>query len=161
MLIKTKFYSMLLDDVTGSLLSFHNGKKEFIHKTSPPSSIFTLRIRDDKGNPADITCFDSRKTSVRSEVTDQSRDIIVVISYENLAGLPISIIIHILCKKSEPFTFWDLSIQNLSDYFVDCIDFPNVIVPNDLVATGGTSRILWSGMEGALIDDMELRENSW
>lgn len=93
MLIKTHFYSLRLNDDTGSLESFHNGKKEFIHKGTLPGSIFTLRIRDEKGNPTDLTCFDSQKTHVRFEEKDQIFN--VIISYEKLAKLPINIIIHI------------------------------------------------------------------
>jgi len=55
---------------------------------------------------------------------------------------------------------WNLSVDNNTPYTIEHIDFPNVAVPNDLIATGGTGRIFWPAQEGCLIEDLRIRDES-
>ncbi|MCK4749602.1 MAG: hypothetical protein KAT15_21255, partial [Bacteroidales bacterium] len=55
---------------------------------------------------------------------------------------------------------WNITVDNRTPFLMDYIDFPNVVVPNDLVGEGGDSRIFWPAQEGAVIEDIDIREGS-
>ena len=67
-------------------------------------------------------------------------------------------IVTVEVSKDSPFMKWNIRVDNGSSNLMDYIDFPNVVVPNDLVSTGGDARVFWPAQEGAVIEDVTLRE---
>jgi len=53
---------------------------------------------------------------------------------------------------------WNIAVNNNTGFLIDHIDFPNIVVPNDLAGNGGESRIIWPGQEGVVIEDIRIRE---
>ena len=82
----------------------------------------------------------------------------ITISYKQFEGLDLSAVVTVDVSKDSPFMNWNITVDNNTPYLMDYIDFPNVVVPNDLVGNGGDSRIFWPGMEGVVIEDMKIRE---
>jgi len=156
-LIKNDTYSLLINDCDGSIESLCNQKKEFIHKGTAKRPLFTIRFRDSKGILEDLSAIDACQVSI--ERIDSSMSVIVKIRYENLGNLPIHVNVEVVCPHNETLTYWNLSVEHDTDRYIDWVDFPDIVVPNDLIAAGGSGRVLWSGMEGVLIEDADLRES--
>lgn len=55
---------------------------------------------------------------------------------------------------------WNLSVKNGTDKLVEWVEYPNVSV-KPLAANGGDGRILYPYNEGAIVDDMNLRQKTF
>jgi len=143
----------------GSLVSISNGKREFIKRTEDKSPLFTIRFRNEKGEHTDISSLMADGFSYRNHEGEGGKEI--ELSYSNFSIIELSVKVYIRLPDDEPFSYWKLSLENKSELYVDWIDFPAVTVPNDLVANGGKSRILWPGMEGCLVEDASFRDKSF
>jgi len=149
---------MTLAEATGALASFSNGRKEFI-AASDAGSLFAIRFRDRAGEAIDLVssqAAESEKTTVREEHSTKVR-----IRFRALGGYAVHAVVEIECPDGDPCTYWKLSIENETEHTIEWVDFPEVVVPNDLVATGGDARILWPVGEGVLIEDAALRDSTW
>lgn len=158
MIIKNNFLQFTVHDVNGSLESFSNGKKEFIFNNGKYRPLFAIRFRDDSGKPVDMTAADARSVQVASTLENEGEN--VYISFKSLGDFEINVDVKILCRENDPLTYWNLAVENKTDYFIEWIDFPDVVVPNDLVGNGGDSKLLWPVAEGVVIEDIKARENS-
>lgn len=152
--IRQAQYRLIIDDQNGSLQSFSNGVREFIQAGQRP--LFTIRFRDEQGKAMDLAAIDARNFAISSE---RGKDAITVnLNYQEVGGLPIQVRVEVFCPDQSALTEWNFSVDNQTDLIMEWIDFPDVVVPNDLVASGGNSRILWPAQEGTLIEDADMRE---
>lgn len=158
MIVENKAYSMEIDDSTGSIKSVHNGRKEFIF-TGEKRPLFTIRFRDKDGGIIDLNAFHSLNTNIVISETDAEYE--VKISYTTLGKYMVNALVTIRFPKNEAMTYWRIDIDNKTDWIIEWIDFPDVVVPNDLTAKGGTGKIVWPFNEGALIEDTSIRESFW
>ena len=56
---------------------------------------------------------------------------------------------------------WGINIINKGEDVIEWVNFPQIVVANDLKDSGGDSKILWGFNEGCLIDDMKFRNSGW
>ncbi|MBQ7574427.1 MAG: hypothetical protein IJT23_09220 [Clostridia bacterium] len=56
---------------------------------------------------------------------------------------------------------WGIDITNNGNDVIEWVNFPQIVVANDLKDSGGNSKILWGFNEGCLIDDMKRRNSAW
>ncbi|MCY0899181.1 MAG: DUF6259 domain-containing protein [Firmicutes bacterium] len=147
-------YHLTLDEHRGALLSLSRGSREFLARSLTSNPLFRLRFRV-RGRALDLSSDDARNFSI---VSNPSK---TLLTYQFLNDLPIHVMVNLTASTHESLTYWYLSVENQTDYILEWIEFPGVVVPNDLVATGGTSRIVWPAMEGTLVEDAELREHGW
>lgn len=154
-------YSLKLDETNGAIIAFAfaNGACSFIHAGSGERPLFTLRFRDPQARPFELSARDAR--SFRMTSTSAGDDTHIELQYESLGGLPVHVDVSVVCPAEGALTYWSLAVEQHTQAIVEWIDFPDVVVPNDLVATGGSARILWPAMEGVLVEDVKLRQNSW
>ncbi len=148
-----------LDSRTGSLLSFGNHRRQFIAPGGEIRPLFTLRFRDGDGNNIDLSSLQAGGSRFVGAHKGGSAE--RTLHYEKLGRLRVNVVVTVRCDADEALTYWTLALDNDTDLLLEWIDFPGVVVPNDLVATGGDSRILWPGMEGCLIEDVSRRERGW
>lgn len=158
MIIKNNLLQFTINDVTGSLESFTNGKKEFIWKGTKERPLFTIRFRDQAGKPVDMTAADAQSVQFVSD--EESGETKTNIVFKALGGLDVHVNVRISCREGDPLTYWNLAIEHNTDYYVEWVDFPDVVVENDLVGNGGDSKLLWPAAEGVVIEDIKARENS-
>jgi hypothetical protein len=159
MVIKNSYYALTVNGKTGSIESFSNGKKELIQPASKPRPLFTIRMRDSKGAPADLSALDAGQIRVDRET--QADTPVIKMVYESVGNLPVQVMVKVRCPTDEPFTYWNLSVDHDTDSYVDYIDFPNVVVPDDLVGSGGDAKLFWPAMEGVVIENAEFRDRAW
>ena len=53
---------------------------------------------------------------------------------------------------------WRISVQNNTSYVIEWIDLPQIAVKNELPYKGGNKKLLWGFNEGAIVEDLSLKE---
>ena len=153
MQIKNSLYVLELNSENGAIQSLKNVRgKEFI-QYSPYRDLFVLQFYNHDIKEFVKLSSNTAQFSVMAVESEKT-----ILRYEQIGGLNISAIVTIRHPENEGLTYWNIQVQNNSALQLDKIDFPKVIVPNDLVATGGTGRVVTSMMEGILVEDVELRD---
>ncbi len=151
------FYKLTLNSRTGSIKSIEKSGKNLIYTPDAEGPLFTIRFRDasQKGAIHEFNALEARDCNL--DFTGE----LIKLTFSRFDSVDLKVVVTILVSKDSPFMRLNLSVDNNSAYTIDHIDFPNVVVPNDLVATGGSGRIFWPAQEGCLIEDVRIREESW
>ncbi len=154
--VANRHYRLRLNGTSSDIESLvHNGR-ELIFRSSTPRALFGIRLRQADGKPVDLSALAAQRFSV--ERFEREGQPACTLHYAQLAGRAIDVAVEVRCPADSPLTFWRLLVQNRTGLMIDHIDFPTVVSPNDLIATGGDGRVFWPAMEGALIEDLDLRE---
>lgn len=148
MLLKFSKFSMKLDLENGTLSSLVLNNTERI---SEPSALFTIRLRDREGRPVIIS---SREAKNHTKTDDGAI----------YSGFEPSISVRVSIKNENDEAAWRIFIKpDSSEYFIEWVDFPSINLPhleeNNTLGTGG--KILFPYNEGALISDIDNREESF
>lgn len=152
--ISNKYYKLVLDDTNGAISSFINTTgKEFIC-TSDDRCLFELHVLDNNGDKSVLSSNNATCKLMQGKN-------ITKIYYNNIGGQNISATARISYDSNSPFVRFTLQVNNHSNLHLDKIDYPQIVVPNDLVATGGKSHVFTPMMEGAVVDDIEIREKTY
>ncbi len=154
--VHNRYYRMELDDTSGALLALNKGNKEFI-RAGVNRPLFTIRFRDPGGGIHDVSSRESKAVSVSAPEGSER----IEVSYSEFGELPLRVLVTIRCPEDSPFTYWRIDAEHETDWIIEWIDFPNVVVPNDLTATGGTGKLVWPFNEGVLIEDVAVRESTF
>lgn len=151
MIIAKKYYEIEFNDKNGAIKSFKNRNgKEFIHYIED-RDLFEFTVIDDSNEFKKISANTARQTQVIKNSDNNA-----TIKFFGIGNLDIDAEVSV--RLDDRFSYWNIRVRNKSDIHIDKIDFPKVIVPDDLVATGGTGRIFTSMMEGLLVEDASIRE---
>jgi hypothetical protein len=153
---ENSYYRLKLNNKTGSIKAIEKDGKNMVNTVGSGGPLFTIRLRDasQKGEIHEFNALQAQDCKIDSKVD------LITLKYSHFKGADLQVIVTVSMSKGSPFMHWNLSIYNNSAYTIDHIDFPNVVVPDDLIATGGTGRIFWPAQEGCLIEDMRIREES-
>ena len=151
---KNSFYELILNGNNGSIKFIKRNSKNMLYTPDCKGPLFTIRFRDasQKGKIHDFNALQAQKCKIEKEGD------LIVLNYSQFNGADFKVKVTVRTAKDSPFMYWNLSIDNNTPYTIDHIDFPNVVVPNDLVSTGGSGRIFWPAQEGCLIEDINIRE---
>jgi len=150
------FYKLVLNRKTGSIKSLEKDGKNMLYTVDSEGPLFNIRFRNAQEN-GKIHEFNALQAeSCEINLKDER----ITLTYSKFKEANLNVVVTAKVSKDSPFIYWNLRIENNTPYTIDHIDFPNVVVPNDLVATGGTGRIFWPGQEGCLIEDIRIREES-
>ncbi|MCX8065598.1 MAG: DUF6259 domain-containing protein [Candidatus Hydrogenedentes bacterium] len=157
--VQNKFYKMCIDSHSGRICSLVKNGEELIYSPPGLSQLFRIRLRSGSGVQKDLSSDTAESiTALREETKDGSH---LKIEFTNLGGLPLSAIVYVKCPYEEPFTYWRIKVINETEFWLEHIDFPTVVVPNNLPANGGDGRVFWPGGEGTVVEDVNLREKFW
>ena len=139
--IQGKNYIAELDD-KGAVTSIISNGKQFVKKRLP---LFSLQLR--LGDETKILNSDDAIT------VDINKEKNIKIKYE-FTNLIFKV--ELLFGNRIEATF---SFENRTGMYVEWVDFCPLAVPNDLVSTGGSGKIVIDTNEGMLIEDIKLKEN--
>ena len=153
-IIQSSFYTLTLSDETGAITSLFWRERQMIAPAQAPRALFGLRLRDAQGQPLDVTSLDAAPPQITRE--ERIRQTILTLEYEALKGLNLRARVTLRCPHDESFTYWRIEVDNNTGLALDHIDFPNVIVPNDLKGSGGDATVFRPDVEGVLIEDLDL-----
>ncbi len=152
---ENKYYKLVLNKQNGAIKSIEKDGKNMIARGNAESALFEICFRDlDQQGKAVRVKSDEAKLCEINQIKNQ-----ITLSYERCAGFDLSARVTVHVSKDSPFMKWNIEVENNTPYLMDYIDFPNVVVPNDLTGNGGDSRIFWPAQEGVVIEDINIREN--
>ena len=138
----TQNYTIKFDD-KGAITSLFSNNKQFIKSRL---SLFSFQLRNG-GETRIISSDDAQNTQLC-----KNDDIInIKYTFDNIIFN-----VTILLKDRIEATF---AFENNTGMYVEWVDFCSIAVPNDLVATGGSGRVVIDANEGMLIEDIKLKEN--
>ena len=158
MIISNNFYKLELSDKSGSISSFSKHGKEFIYNGGI-RPLFVIRLLDNSGGQYDVSS--SAAGNIVFNKAESDAEVLVKINYSRLGGNDLNATVTLRCPKDSPNTYWNIKTENNTGLIIEWVDFPDVAVPNDLIAKGGTGRIVWPFNEGALVEDISVRERLW
>lgn len=141
-------YSVRIDEKEGCIDSLRIEGKELILNENK-ISVFDIQLRDDAGKISKVEANDFSETNVKLD-KDYCE-----INFTDCKKrcLDVCVQVHFSRKIS-----WRMEVKNNTNDVVEWVQFPQIIVPNDLIAKGGKSRLLWGFSEGVEIEDTDLRE---
>lgn len=147
MLLELDKFSIAVDFESGLITSFMIGGKE---RLAEPSLLFRIRLRDSEGKTFLIT---SREAST-VKITDDGAI---------YGGFPTDVSVRVFLSAEKGEAAWRIKVTPLTEnYFVEWVEFPQITLPcledNNTEGTGG--KILFPYNEGALVSDMDNREES-
>lgn len=154
---KNKFYELTIDKATGSIKSIIKDGKNKVDTKGCAGPIFNIRLRNqaESGKVYEYNALQAKNIDITF------KNGIIRMSYSGFEDPGIEVLVTATLSKSSQFMRWNISVSNDTPNTLEHIDFPNIVVNNDLIATGGTGHVFWPGLEGCLIDDLKIRENSW
>lgn len=172
--LRTLHYTVRFDEQSGSLVSLAGKGREFIAPGGASRPCFKLRLRGNGGSALDIDALQASRMSIARDglaegaaagTTDGAAEgaafETIRIRFEQVGHEHIDAEVAVRCYLGLPRLEWHIRVDNGTDYRIEWIDFPDITVPNDLVGKGGDATILWPAMEGVLIEDLDMREQSW
>ena len=143
MIIKNENYNIEIND-NGAITSLESGGKQFVKQVLPLLQ-FQLRDGEDtkiiSSDSADKIEFCRNEDTVEFKFTFNNPDI--VFNAKLLFGKRINA---------------SFSFENNTGSYVEWVDYPQIAIPNDLVARGGSGRITVDVNEGLLLEDISLKE---
>ena len=151
MIIGNRFYELTLDD-DGALRRFRAvSGRPLLYEGEKPLPLFAVKLLDEAGAGEVLTS--AGLFSGCREEGDRT-----VLSFESKR---LGAEVTVRHPADEPFVYFSLRLANRTGKYLEWIDFPGVLLPNDLPGAGGTSRLFWPAMEGCLIEDITLRERTY
>ena len=160
MIVTTPHYCLELDAANGDLISLTSKGEELIQKGSASRPLFSLRFRKPDGGTLELNALDAKTFSFQ-RLHDATNQTVLQLDYAELKEQPVSVQVTVRCPQDDPNTYWSLSLTNQTGLLLEHIDFPTVVVKNDLVGAGGQAKLFWPGMEGVEVTDLALRESFW
>ncbi|MCP4311998.1 MAG: hypothetical protein GY790_12100 [Bacteroidetes bacterium] len=151
---ENSFYKLTLNRDNGAIRSIEKNGKNMIAADNAGNALFEICFRD-KAQGGEVVRTNSDQAA-KCEISQAENKITIV--YSQFDGMDISATVRVGVAEDSPFMNWNIEVDNNTPYLMDYIDFPNVVVPNDLVATGGNSRVFWPAQEGVVVEDMKVRE---
>ena len=134
-------YTAKLDN-KGAIVSLESGGKKFAKCRLP---LFQFRLRD--GDKTQLFTSDEAK-NIEFNQHDNAAEFIF-----QFEGISFDTKLYFKDRIEA-----SLSFQNNTGKYVEWIDFPQVAIPNDLVARGGSGKLIMDINEGLLLEDLSLKE---
>lgn len=153
-----KFYTLRLDSRKGTVISLEMKNTSVLSTSVQREPLFALGLRD-RSKSGELL---SIKSTEASEIECRQYDDSVVFRFKRFPGSSMEAVAVISFPRKSPDIHWNIRVDGIPEHFcLDHIDFPRMVVPNDLCATGGKGHIFWPAQEGCLIDDVDFREHGW
>jgi hypothetical protein len=146
-----------LDD-SGAFRSLRRGDREFL----PPDrqhDLFTLRFRNATGVP--VLVPSGGAASVSRETTSDDEGTLHTLTF---AAIPVSryfpqtvdATVTVRCRAGDANTYWRIAVDFESSAlleYLEYVEFPGLVLNDDLVGVGGASELFWPLNEGCLVED--------
>ncbi len=150
--LNTKHSVMRFND-QGTVLSYRIGNVEMLAARAEERPLFSMRLRDEAGNPVDVDTFSFQK--IACERTGQG----LTFQFSGQEQWNIMVRAHIMVNPQRDWVEFTMDIKNDTDCYVEYIDYPEMTVPNHFVSDGGSGKLFWPAMEGCEIWDPSQRDS--
>lgn len=138
--IKEK-YSIDFDE-KGAIVSLISGEKQFVNTRLP---LFVLQLRDGEN-----TCKLNSDDAYDIDIVQEADTLKIKYGFDNLV---FNVTLFIGNRIESTFSF-----KNNTGKYVEWVDFCQFAIANDLVANGGSGKLVMDINEGLLLEDISLKE---
>ncbi len=142
MIIKNDKYIVEIGS-KGEIVSLVSGEKQFVKCQLP---LFVLQLRNG-GETKRLSSDEAKNIKI------DKNDNIILAKYEFDR---LSFDVKLALKDRIEATF---SFENNTGMYIEWVDFCQFAIPNDLVAKGGSGKLVMDINEGLLLEDISLKEN--
>jgi len=151
---ENSYYKLTLNGRTGAIKSIEKNGRIMIDSDNVDRALFEICFRDpaQKGKVIRTSSSQAKQCNIKQAKNK------ITLTYSQFEGVDLTATVTVKVSKRSPFMKWNITVNNKTPYLMDYIDFPNVVVPNDLVGNGGDSRIFWPAQEGVVIEDINIRQ---
>lgn len=143
---QTNDYLVHFDEQAGVIDSLQNAGREYI---SEKTAIFKLALRHQNGSQIILTTDDLKLAACDFCKKDFNA------VYEG-CGVSVTISAAFAVQIE-----WNIHVRTDDSVVAEWVNFPQIIVPNDLKGNGGTSEILWGFNEGVIVEDLDIRQDGF
>ena len=145
--------SLDFDSRTGGLTGILFRGRNFI-AAGEKRPLFELNFRDLDGKAERMSSLDFSAPEFLARPGELG------IVFDGWAASQVRVMVKITVGNDSNESIWSAEVEHGRAGYLEWMEFPRVVVPNNLVATGGDGRIFWPALEGVLIEDLEQREKS-
>ena len=147
-------YGLRFDErKTGVIEITHNGVN-LLSLDNANQPLFNVRMRDRDAGGAIV----ERNAADAADVEIKRSGGTITLIYSGFPEADMRVTVRVVCRRNSPLMHWRIAVDNHTPYYIDHIDFPILTLRNDLIATGGSGRLLWPAQEGCLVEDLRIRE---
>jgi hypothetical protein len=151
MIFSADSLTLAFDPAHGALVGLSAGAHSFIAPASVPRPLFVLRFRDALGAASEVSSPEFAPPTFR-------RDGAVL--HLAFAGLEPGLAVRARVQIKGAEAQWGIEVDHDRDGYLEWVEFPRVVVPNNLIGEGGDGAIFWPAIEGVLVEDLAQREQS-
>jgi len=156
--IRTKCYTLGLDETSGAIVSFVSGGVETIASAGRGRPLFALALLSKEGKQTVTTSAELGAPEIRRRSNGAGEEVVLHFADGRIPRLAVTVTVH--SAQDDPLSRWRLRVDNRTGQALEWVDFPYVVVPDNLAAGPGGPAIFWPGNEGCLVTDVDLRESS-
>ena len=144
---KREHYRIIIDEQKGEIVSLNKDNEEILGSVKLP--LFVIQFRDTEGNKQKFNVYDGKL------IEANRTGIKLILRYSEFAGA--NFVVTLSAAFSEQIS-WRVSVQNNTSYVIEWIDLPQIAARNELPYKGGNKKLLWGFNEGAIVEDLSLKE---
>ncbi|MBP3324202.1 MAG: hypothetical protein J6M16_08420 [Clostridia bacterium] len=145
--IKNKYYELNIDTDRGCIDSLLKNGVNLLSDNQPP--LMTARFRGEKGEKLDV----NSKNAICSYEEKENE---VVLSYK-FKGLNAEAKLYVSYNETSEIKF---KAEIKGECQLEWLEYPGIAAADTFKDYGGKSKLLWPYNEGALVEDISVRENS-
>ncbi|MGA3327206.1 MAG: DUF6259 domain-containing protein [Terriglobia bacterium] len=149
-------YKLVIDAKRGSIESFRSTFGQDHDLLIPAHArlpLFKIEFLDDHGQFKTVTSSDAKAVNVQRSRSAEGETL--TIDFQEIGQLPLDARVIVRCPARETLTYWTMTLDNRTSWWVGHIQFPVIEVPFDTSANQNSSHILWSFADGALAGPVE------
>lgn len=146
--IKNNYYELNIDNERGVIDSLLKNGKNLLSDNQPP--LMSARLRLCKGEILDLN---SKNASCTYE--EKENEVILNYSFDDVSAKA-KLIVNF---DDSAEIKWNIEFEGENQ--LEWLEYPGIAVADTFRDNGGKSKILWPYNEGAIIEDITLREESW
>ena len=143
---QTKDYLLQFDEQTGVIASLQNAGREYV---AEKVSVFRLALRN-------LDCSQKILTAADLPLHNCTSDQEGFTATYSANGVSVTV-----SAVMDTQIQWQIQVATPKNAAAEWVNFPQIIVPNDLKGKGGVSEILWGFNEGCIVEDLDIRESGF
>ena len=143
---QTKDYLLQFDEQAGVIASLQNAGREYV---AEKVSVFRLALRN-------LDCSQKILTAADLPLHNCTSDQEGFTATYSANGVSVTV-----SAVMDTQIQWQIQVATPKNAAAEWVNFPQIIVPNDLKGKGGVSEILWGFNEGCIVEDLDIRESGF
>jgi hypothetical protein len=149
-------YKLVIDAKRGGIESFrstYGRDHDLLIPAHAHLPLFKIEFLDDHGQFKSVTSADAGEVKLASSRSAEGETI--TLDFREIGQLPVDAHVTVWCPARETLTYWSITLNNRTSWWIGHVQFPVIEVPFDSAANQNSSHILWSTADGALAGPVE------